>query len=825
MRGVCAILLWALLCVGAAVTVSAPAAAAEPAPAEGTVTRVSVKGTRWIEEAAVLANIGLRSGDELNADKVRRDLKAVWRSGFFQDIVVRTEPDGDGVAVIFEVVEKPAVTDVRFEGNKKVNEDDLRELMDARAFGVLNDAKVADLKRRIREKYVEKGFYLVQVDVDINKVGKNQVDVVYKITENRKVIIQRITFTGNDNIPDRKIRRFLQTKEGGPAPWLTNTGTFDRDILEIDQQRAMLPFLEEGFADVRIDPPKVYLSPDKRFIYVSFHVVEGPRYTIGNVRVVGDLVPEEGLGEDEVMQIIGGRSVIDIQEDQWRLANGKPPAKRVIVGRRTSVEPGDQYAYSAVGQVQEAIEALFKDRGYAFATVTPNPITNKEDRTVDLVYQVDKGDRMRIGRIHIQGNDPTIDKVVRREIEINEGELFNGSRIESSRFRIGRLGYFEPDVGRAIEPGQEPGTVDVTFKVAERPTGSFSLGLGYSSIERLALQGSIAKQNFLGLGFDLNAQVNWSALRRFASVSFFEPFLLDSRWTLMVNLFWQEQAFILNEYRRGGSLGIGRYLDPRNQLLLQVEYSVQDVGLNALDSYRQSLYGGALFRNGLTSTVRTYLRFDRRNNMVAPTKGIYAEASASLTGGFRTGPDQVISLLGGDFNMAEVQGNLRFYQPVIPNSEMLIFRLNSTIGATWSTDGQMIPFIHRYRAGGIMSMRGFYWFSVGPTIRTQRSEDPSQGDDTLVIGGLRQWTNNIELESPIIAAAGIRIVGFMDIGNTFGDAFGKGGIDLGDMRTSAGFGVRWFSPIGPLRFEWGFPLRRREGEQPMVFDFGIGGFF
>ncbi|HMV67242.1 MAG TPA: outer membrane protein assembly factor BamA, partial [Myxococcota bacterium] len=776
--------------------------------------------------AAVLAKISVRPGERLQAEKVRRDIATVYASGFFQDVQVLVEPEADGsLRVVFLVDEKPTISAVRLEGNKKIDEDDLRELIQLRTLSVLSEAKIQETAQRIRDKYVEKGFYLAQVDPVIQPSGPDRVDVVFRIVENRKVIVQRIEFVGNEKVPDSKIKRFLQTKEGGFAPWLTNTGSFDRSKLELDQQRVQYVFLEEGYLDARVEPAKVYLSPDKRFIYISFHVDEGEQYNLGKVDAAGDFIEEQGLTHDAVTQIIDGRSVADVQEEQWREAHGRRVRERTNYPRRASrLEPGEPYKYSTVGEVLQSISRFYQDQGYAFVNVQPDTRPDPATHEADVTFLIDTGDKMRIGRINITGNDPTLDKVVRREIVFNEGDTYRGTLVDASRFRLQRLGFFE-DVAISTPRGDAPDVLDVNVKVTEQPTGSFSLGIGYSNLERLAVNGSIQKNNFLGMGYTISASVNWSRLRQQASLSFFDPYFLDSRWTLQLDGFWIQRQFQLNEYQRGATVGVGRYLDRRDDIQLRLSYTIEDVGIVQLDAYRQRLLGGALFRNGLTSRLGMSLIVDRRNNRIFPTQGFYATADVSMAGGFRAGGDKVVSLLGGDFNFVEAKLNFRFYQPLIPHSDMLVFRLNTTLGSIWSTDGRVVPFIHRYRAGGINSVRGFQWFSLGPTLRTIRSDDPSDGDDKIVVGGTQTWINNIEIESPIIKAAGISAVVFFDAGNTFGDAWGEGTINPLELRTAAGFGIRWRSPIGPLRFELGFPLAPRDGERKSVFDFSIGSFF
>jgi outer membrane protein insertion porin family len=798
-----------------------------PVPAEGTVARVVVDGNRRIEDAVVLTQVDLRRGESLSPEKIRRDLVSVYGTGFFDDVRVELIPEADGVQVRFVVVEKPAIRDVRLEGNKKIDEDDIREVLDVRAFTVLNEAKIVDNLQKIRDLYIEKGFYLAEVQPVYQPVGEDQVDLTFKIEENRKVVVQRVDFSGNEHIPSSKIKRFMQTREAGFAPWLMQSGTFKRDQLETDQQIVSQVYLEEGYLDVKVDPPKVYLSPDKRYIFIHYDMEEGEQYTIGSLDVAGDFVEDEGLTREAVLQIIGGRQVPDIQEDQWREAEGKGQRLIDVETKGPSLATGSKFKYTDLFRVREAIEQLYKDQGYAFVNVIPDIRPDKATRTADVTYAIETGDKVHIGRIEITGNDPTFDKVVRREIQLNEGEVYRGSLLEASRARLLRLGFFD-EVTISTPRGTGDAVLDMNVKVSERPTGTFSLGLGYSNLESLVLTFNVQKNNFLGLGYLMNAAVNWSRLRRQASLSFADPYFLDTRWTASIEAFYLSQQFVAlnDEFRRGASLAIGRYLGPRDDVQLRLEYTFEEVGLQNIDPFRKRLLGGELYRNGLTSEIGANFQIDKRNDRIFPTRGTLFNLSSSLAGGFRVNDEQVLSLLGGDFNYVEGLANFRLYQPLLPNdSNVLVFRMNMSLGAIQTTDGREIPFIHRYRAGGITSVRGFDFFSLGPSIRVPASDDPTRADDKLIIGGTEIWTNNFEIEAQLVPAAGIAGVVFFDAGNAFQGPFGEDPISPFGLRLAVGAGIRWRSPIGPLRFELGFPLDPQPGERPSQLGFGIGSFF
>ncbi len=845
----------------------APAAEAvaqskEPAVVRGTIQEVKIDGLRRVEEAAIQAAIGLRPGELLAGWKIRRDLESIYGTGFVDDVVVDVvAADGadsiEGntpVIVTFQIDEKPAIREITISGNKKLDEDALREVIDIPAFAVLNQAEIKQNVMRIRGKYLEKGFYLVEIEPKVHEVADDIVELEFAVTENKKVRVQRIDIAGNTQVKDSKIRRFLQTKQAGIIPWLTNAGTFNEAALEMDVQIVRQVLLEEGHVDAKVEPPSVYLSPDRRYIYVTIHVTEGPRYTLGNISVKGDFTPEEGLTEPATQQIIAGDSAENVRSrfDQAKKKASRESGKEDAVPEAGWDAPkspgpfaflpnkpmlrGETFKLSLMQSVMQEITDLYGDQGYAFTNVVPDTQTDAERRVVDVVFHVQKGDKVHIGRIDITGNDPTFDKVVRREIPINEGELYSTSKIKEARKRMDRLGYFE-QVQISTPRGAKSDSLDMKVEVTEQPTGSFSIGAGFSNLENFVFTANVSKNNFLGLGYIMSAAANISGLRQQGNLQLFDPYFLDSRWTLRVDGYSISRKFIEDEYQRGGSFAIGKYLDRRDDMRLEAVYTIEDTGLNSIDAYKARLFGGQLYRNGLASSGGLVLNMDKRNNRINATKGIYTSLSGTLTGGWRLNDDQVLSIFGGDFNYYELKANVRTYYPVSPGGDWLIFKYNGTLGHVGSTDGSIIPYIHRYRAGGINSVRGFDWYSLGPSIRGtgfrqseqssywMGSDDPTAADDRLVVGGTETWINNFELESPIVRQAGISTVIFFDAGNAFGDPWGEGHIDPLELRAAYGFGVRWLSPMGPLRFEWGFPIDPKEDERRAVFDFSIGSLF
>ena len=834
-----------------------------PVPLElrGKVSEIQIKGLRRVEEAALMAAIGLRTGELIAGWKVQRDLISIYQTGFVDDVKVDVSPAKEGdvsgdmppVVVTFIINEKPAIREVTISGNKKIDEDSIREVIDIPTFAVLNQSEIKDNIARIREKYLEKGFYLAEIEPKIHAVADDIVELEFAIEEHKKVRVQRIDIVGNEKVPDHKIRKFMQTKQAGIVPWLTNSGVFNEAILEADTQIVRTVFLEEGFVDVKIEPATTYLSPDKRFIYATIHVTEGPQYKLGRISVGGDFTPEEGLTKDAVRQIIEGETAKNVRlrytkakkKEQRRLDDDNAPAaagwetpKRkswLDFTPNPPMETGDNFKLTTMQIVMQQIADLYGDEGYAFTNVVPQTEPHPEDGVVDIRFDIGKGEKVWIGQIDITGNDPTFDKVVRREIPLNEGELYSTSKLNESRARLQRLGFFE-EVNISTPRGSDDKTLDMKVDVVEQPTGSFSVGAGFSNLENFVFTANVSKNNFLGLGYIMSSAANVSSKRQQGNFQIFDPYFLDSRWTLRLDAYSISRQFIEDEYQRGGSFAIGRYLDARDDTRLEVIYTIEDTGLTSIDPYKALLFGGQMYKNGLASSGGLALNVDKRNNRINATKGVFGSLSSTLTGGWRVDDEHEFSMFGGDFNFYELKANVRTYYPLV-KSEALVFKYNGTLGHLGSTDGRMIPYIHRYRAGGINSVRGYDWYSLGPSIRAtgyrqgqqstywMGSDDPTAPDDRLVIGGTETWINNFEIEAPIVKAAGISTVVFFDAGNAFGDPWGEGSINPLGLRTAYGFGLRWFSPMGPLRFEWGIPINPREDERQVVFDFSMGSLF
>ncbi|MCB9765689.1 MAG: outer membrane protein assembly factor BamA [Alphaproteobacteria bacterium] len=779
------------------------------------VAELRVEGNRRVEEAAVLAPTRVHIGQSLLPADTRDLIKAVYGTGLFEDVAVEVADSGAGLIVTVVVVENPAIREVVIEGLDKLDEEDLREHIDVAPFSVLSEADALATVRAVEDFARAEGHLLAEVSWRAEPVGEGIIELVLEVTEGPKVVVGEVAIHGNAALPDRKLRRVMQTKVAGPLAFLGDRGVFDRDLLQVDVAQLQQLYMEEGYVDVAVDAPRVYLAPEGGRVSVSIHVDEGPRYQLGHLRVEGAWQPDDpALTAAHAAAILRGE------------ADERGPIARWLseVPAAPSLRTGDVFSLTGLYGMVDALEAPWRDRGYAFVQVTPLPEPDPSARVIDLTFRVDPGPKVSVRRIDIGGNDPTWDHVLRREIPQDEGTLYDGRALETARRRVERLGFYE-SVQLATPRADAPDRVDAELRVVERPTGSFNVGLSLMNVDTFGAQGQIAKENFLGLGLGMNASINISKPIQQASGALYDPYLLGTRWTLAVHGRYDRQDYIDDQLQWGGGVALGRYLDPGDDVRLTLDYSLERVELRSPTVHQRRWMGGKLYSDGTRSALGLQLVVDKRDHRLLPTRGLYFSVSSSLSGGIRTGPDEVLNLLGGDLFLLETKANLRLYQPLPIWDDRMILRFNSTVGDIRSTDGQVVPYAWRFRAGGIDSVRGFERQSLGPSLRALGSEDPTRADDRYVIGGEQIWVNNLELETALIPQAGIGVVVFADAGNAFKDPWGGDPLSVRGLRPTVGTGVRWQSPMGLMRFEVGMPLAPYGDERTVVFDIGMGGFF
>ncbi len=778
----------------------------------GKLVEIKVEGLKRVQEAAALRGVELKPGDQVTREASRTLLQNVWDTGFFRDVRIETEVKDKGVYLYVVVQEKPSVKEVRYEGYKELSKEDIKGVVDVKPFTILNLKALKRNATKIRNLAVEKGYFLADVDfkVEPSKSGNDWVDVVFVVKENDKVMVRQITFIGNTNISSEELKNSIQTREGGVLSWFTQSGTYNEEYFQTDIYRLQALYYDRGFVSVSIGKPRANISSDRRYIYLTLEIDEGERYRIGDVGFSGDV---ELRDED---------SKILVEEKALR--------------EKLSVGAGEYFNRTKLFADIQSITSVYQDQGYAYANVTPNSRIDKENKLVHLDLNVDRGNLVYLGRIEVLGNTRTRDKVIRREMRVVEGDKYNASKLAASRARIFQLGYFE-NVNVTTERGNAEDVVDVKVEVSEKSTGTFQIGAGFSSVENFIATAQISQNNFLGRGqlLSVSAQLSFGEFgRQLAYLQFQEPYFYDTLWSFGFNAYITQRYY--RDFQRnaqGISPSFGYPITP--DLRLNGGYTLEEIQIST--DLQAANTGPALYnlnRGGLNSALNMSLSYDTRDNRLFPTKGQYHVLSAEVSD----------SALMADAAMEYRRFRLamRYYYPLVWD---FVLKLNSSFGLIYGGE-YGVPISERFFPGGIFSVRGFEPRGLGPTTPVLNKNDPYGPTSDFTIGGNKEAIFNLEVEFPILAAAGIKGVLFADAGNAYDDdqGFFYAGVDEDKIPVaysfqgnkeikpplglfySVGFGFRWFSPIGPLRFEWGIPLTKRDlDDRDTIFEFTIGNFF
>ena len=773
------------------------------------VERVQFRGNRKVEDDAIRVQLLSKPGTLLDAVKLREDLRAMWKMGFFADIDVEAEVgQNGGVTLTFAVKEKPSIRKVLIAGHADLGLDKINEVIDLELDAIVDISKVKKNRQKIADLYVQKGFYLATVDYEIKPVNEAEVDVWFKVDEKSKVKIREVQFIGNHTLSDDELRGSVQTRRPDALSFLNDSGTYSQEAFERDLLLVSAHYWDRGYANVKVSTPQLRLSRDKQYMYLSIPIDEGPVFTIGSVNFKGDLIGSVSKNLEKVR-----------------------------------IRPGATFSRTLIAEDREKLSNYYQDQGYAYANVLPLTKVDLPNRRINITFEVARGKRAYFERINVRGNSKTRDKVIRREMKISEGELFNNTNLEISKRRINALGFFE-NVVVSTKRGSSDEFVEVNVEVSERPTGTFQIGAGFSSVENFIAQAQISQNNLFGRGQTLALQAQISSLRQLFLLRFVEPYFLDTQWTFAFDLYNQSRGFgTFYRNASGGTLTWGYPLSYEARAFLT--YKLEDVSISTGSGGITNLGATArpieatsvanLFRGGATSSLRASLSWDSRNNRLFPTGGWYHTIFAEYASKY-TGSENEFFRWGG---FARHYRNL--WGP-------FVLKLNAELGVTTSTDRLGVPISERYLVGGIYDIRGYAPRSLGPLLSTQSPGDPGQSLGNLPLGGNMQIIWNSEIEFPLFKKVGISGVVFFDMGNAFNleerycpssnrtnspistkfDPCFRDRLPdsiISGLRKSVGFGFRWFSPIGPLRFEWGIPLDAQPGEDPLVFEFTIGNFF
>ncbi len=776
------------------------------------IEEIKVAGNRRITSEDILAYLTEKTGQAFTPEALSKDVRELWNSGFFDDIEVDLERSGANVVLRFLVRERPNVSEIEFEGNTEIDAEDLLEAIEVKQNSIISYPAIQRSIQKIRDKYAEQGYFLAEAESEVLPQKNNEVKIRFKVTEHSRVSVRRVTFIGNTSVTDDELKAVMFT--GNPGFFAFGSGgPFRQDAFERDMAVISALYYDQGYLQVSINTPRVMLTPDRNGMELSITIEEGPRYKIRRFRVF------ERDAEGKEIEPIGGRRKL-----------------RGLV----RAESGDYFNRAQLLEDLQAVRTLYRDEGFANVLADPETTLDPNSQEVDVVVPILRGPLVHFGRIEVSGNTKTRDKVIRRELEIVEGDKFSETNLERSRRRVTALGYFERvDLTTQSETDD---TISVTVEVAEKPTGTFQVGAGFSSIENFIATAQVQQANLFGNGQSLSLNAQISGIRTLINVRYFEPYLLDSSVGFTVDLFEQQRVYNdFSQGTRGGALTFGYPLiDP--ELSASLTYSLQRDTVST-DNTSSFLQGGSsqsafnrlplanLFNDGITSSLRPALTYDTRDNRLFPTSGLYLRGSTEVA----------IAELGSTNEFLRNRFTGRFYYPL---GAGFVLKLNTEAGLVTSPSADGVPIFARFFLGGIVDVRGFRFRSLGPRAPLTGSTDPNSPPipNGANIGGNLMFYDNLELEFPILEDVGIRGVVFTDAGNAWNleGVYCQAGArpaydelnpcfsfpnDLLNLRTSWGFGLRWFSPLGPLRFEYGFPFAPLPFEQTRRFEFTIGNFF
>lgn len=738
------------------------------------VDQVSVEGLRRVEKSTVLDVLQVHAGDQVGLESIDADIRAIFHLGRFQNVRAELDEQNGTRVLRYVVEERPLIRHLEFKGNKKFNEEKLTPATELHVPELFHPQKLTKAEEGIRKLYVQEGYYNVKVEPKVETDNQNEATLVFQIEEGDKVLVRSIEFDGNTVFSDHQLKKIMETKERWIFSWITGRGTYQEEILQNDLELMADQYFNQGYVQVKVRQPQVNLSEDRSSLDIRIEIDEGKQFVVGDLEMRGDLI----RSKEELLRLTG-------------------------------IKSGDVFSRKQLRKAVLAVNDLYADQGYAYVNVSPLSKLQIEDRLIDLVFDIEQGVQVHIDRIRVSGNTRTRDKVIRREMKLVEGDLFSSSLVKDSRRRVKNLGFFE-EVNLTTSKGADDEHMNLDLEVKEQPTGTFSIGFGYSSVDGLIGSGSVSQANFLGKGLKMNLAGTFGGTSTTYQVGLVEPYFLDKNLTLGFDLYKIRREW--NDFSKktlGGDLKLGFPITENSRTFFVYRY--EDKDLFNVDDDASFLIREQEGSSTLSSIYVSLIR-DTLDYRLDPSKGSTAEASIEYAG------------LGGSEKFAKYIADCRqFFR--MPWGTVL--SLHGQVGYIQEIGGETIPIDERFFLGGINSIRGIKTREVGPSVKIVKSfVDPLTGekttsDDTEFIGGSKEAYFNVEYIFPLIKDMGMKGLVFFDTGN----AWGNGEEYFSKMRYTAGAGIRWFSPMGPLRLEWGYNLDREEGESPSQFEFSVGKFF
>lgn len=740
-----------------------------------TVKDIRVEGIQRTEAGTVFSYLPVRVGETFTDEKGSAAIKALYATGFFKD--VRIEIEGDVLVVMVE--ERPAIAAVDFTGTKEFEKDQLTKAMKDVGLGesrIYDKSLVDRAEQELKRQYLSRGLYGVQITTTTTPIERNRVKIMFAVDEGEVSRIRQINIVGNKAFSDSELRSRIALTTPGWFTWYTKADQYSKQKLTGDIESLKSYYLNRGYLEMQVESTQVSITPDKKDIYITVNISEGEKFTVAGIKIEGETYGRE----DELKELI-------------------------------TLKKGDVYSGEKLAESVKKISERMGNFGYAFANVNTNPDLNREKKEVTFTILIDPGKRVYVRRINMAGNTKTRDEVIRREFRQFENSWYDGEKIKVSRDRVDRLGYFK-DV--TIETPEVQGTsdqVDVNMTVTEKPTGNILLGAGFSSTEKLTLSGSIQQTNAFGSGDTIGIDVNTSRRNRTIALAHTNPYFTDDGISRSFELYTRTTRppeINAGDYKVqtiGGNMRFGVPFSELDTVFFgagvertKVE-TFKDV-LGTIDSPQLYFDYVKAFGDG-SSAVTTSIPLtiawqrDSRDSALTPSVGRYQRLNLELS----------------------PAGDLRYYRAIYqhqyfkPLFRGIVLAVNGEIDYGKGIGNRPYPVFKNFYAGGIGSVRGYEGSSLGPLA--------ANGDP---LGGTSRLIANAELQIPFPGSGAdrsLRWFTFVDAGNVFGEGQK---IKVSELRYSAGLGVSWISPIGPLKLSYGKPLNAKETDRVQKFQFQLG---
>lgn len=735
-----------------------------PTPAttpDAAIENVRIEGNQRIEGRTIVSYLGLQAGSSFSQEGIDSSLKNLYATGFFSDVKLLRS----GNTLVVRVVENPVISKVAFEGNYRIETPDLEKEMELKPRSIYSQEKVQSDVNRVLDIYRKSGRYNATVQPKLIKRDQNRVDLVYEITEGSAAYIEKIAFIGNNVFSDSDLQKAIRTEETRWYKFFTDSDKYDSERLQYDQELLRRYYLSEGYVDFQVKSAHAELSPKKDSFYVTFAIEEGEKYDFGEINVTSELKDGE-----------------------------KPDFSDVI-----TTKAGSTYD---VNKVDETIEAMVKrlgDKGYAFVDIQPKLEKDREKKIANITYVIKPGPRVYVERVNVTGNVRTLDEVVRREIRLSEGDAYNSSKLQRSEQRINNLNFFEK-VDIKTEQGSSPDKTVINVDVKEKSTGEVTLGGGYSSTDGVLADFGVKEQNLLGRGQELKSHFTLAARRKQADIGFTEPYFLDREIAAGFDIFRIKQDLMQQSSYDMDTRGFTLRATYALQEKLQhgVSYSIRENNVADVKP-EASRYIRDQAGNNVNSSIGQNLTYDDRNNKMDPSSGYYARFSQEVAG------------LGGDSRYLRHDVKLGYFYPITKKWRT---SLTGSGGYIFGIGGRDVRINDRFFVGGD-DLRGFQNSGIGP-------RDTSTNDS---LGGNAYYVSSAELKFPLGLPdeLGISGVVFGDVGSLWQvDDNGANIFDSSTPRVSAGAGLAWSSPFGPIRIDYARALKKESADRTQNFRFSFG---